>query len=96
MEKEICVITGANCGIGYEVARQMAPMGYTLILACRNPQRGNEAVAKLLRSFPQADISFMKLDLASKKSIEDFAKSYIESGKKLKILINNAGKLYYC
>ncbi|PIK59178.1 putative short-chain dehydrogenase TIC 32, chloroplastic [Apostichopus japonicus] len=65
--------------------------GYDLILACRNEAKGNEAVEKLKSKVPDVSASFMKLDLASLKSIHEFVDAFHATGKPLHVLINNAG-----
>lgn len=48
MNKKICMITGANSGIGKAAATQIAQQGYHTILACRNPERGKTALRERL------------------------------------------------
>lgn len=86
------IITGANSGVGYRAAEMLAEAGgYDLVLACRSDIKGNEAVNKLKSRVPDVSASFMKLDLASLKSIHEFSDAFHATGKPLHVLINNAG-----
>lgn len=90
-EKKVCIITGANSGIGFETAKEMAKKGFEVILACRNVERGNEAVKRIKRKCRNAEISFMTLNLASFKSVHEFVDNFHAAGKSLSVLVNNAG-----
>jgi len=55
-------------------------VGARVILACRDPEKGNKAVAELIKSLgPSCNVSFMKLDLASLQSVWDFVDAFNES-----------------
>ena len=86
-------ITGANSGLGLETARNLAKanVGASLILACRSAKNGEEAVAKILAESPTASVTNVAVDLADQSSIAAFCKSFAASGKRIDILINNAG-----
>ena len=89
---KVCIVTGANSGIGFETALKMAALDYEVVLACRDAHRGNAAVARIRQQIPECDVSFMQLDLASLKSVRTFVDNFHKTGKKLNVLINNAGK----
>lgn len=86
-----CIITGGNSGIGFDVAKRLVCHNYDVVLACRNPHAGNLAVEKIQKQFPEASISFMHLNLSSKKSVQEFVRCFSKSNKSLQLLINNAG-----
>ena len=88
---KVCIITGANSGIGFDTALKMAALDYEVILACRDAHRGNAAVARIKSQIPECEVSFMQLDLASLKSVRAFVDNFHNTGKKLNVLINNAG-----
>jgi hypothetical protein len=69
-KETVAVVTGANRGIGLEIARQLAKLGLTVILTARDDAQGREAVEKL--SSQGLDVAFHPLDIAYKKSIDDF------------------------
>lgn len=93
MTGRVIIVTGANTGLGFEVARNLCEGGNDVILACRNEERGNRAVEKIKRQNPNALATYMQLDLASTESIRKFAEDFRETGKKLNVLVNNAGVL---
>ncbi len=76
------VITGANSGIGYHTA---------VVLACRDANRGERAVARIRRDTPDALLELDTLDLASLASVRAFADRQLKTGKPLDLLVNNAG-----
>lgn len=79
----IAVVTGANNGIGFHTARELAAHGAEVVLACRNVEAGAAAAAQM-----QGRTRVEKLDLASQASVADFAARW--EGR-LDLLINNAG-----
>ncbi|TSB16569.1 SDR family NAD(P)-dependent oxidoreductase, partial [Streptomyces benahoarensis] len=86
------VVTGANSGIGYATARELARRGARMVLACRNAARGEAALAELRREVPAAEAEFRRLDLADLASVRDFAAGLDSfDGVRLDLLINNAG-----
>ena len=88
------IITGANSGIGYECALQLAKIApdAQIILACRNVQAGNEAILKIQKQTNHKNLVCLFLDLASLQSIRDF-KSIISKlpDPSIAALVNNAG-----
>ena len=85
------IVTGANTGLGFRTAEVMAAKGASVILACRNAEKGEAAVDQITARHPQAQVTFMPLDLASLDSVRHFAEMYSATFEKLHNLINNAG-----
>lgn len=85
------IVTGANSGIGYEMTRALARKGATLILACRNMDKGRAAVQRIAREYPKAKAELMQLDLSDLASVHRFADEFTRRYRRLDILINNAG-----
>jgi NAD(P)-dependent dehydrogenase (short-subunit alcohol dehydrogenase family) len=85
------IITGANSGIGYHAALKLARKGAQVVLACRDRQRGEDALARLHADSPGPHTDLAILDLASLSSVRDFAKKELARHRPLHILINNAG-----
>jgi NAD(P)-dependent dehydrogenase (short-subunit alcohol dehydrogenase family) len=83
------VVTGANSGIGYCTARELARKGARILLACRNELRGKEAVERLQSEVPSARVGYRHLDLGDLSTVRAFAKDYDD--ERLDLLINNAG-----
>jgi NAD(P)-dependent dehydrogenase (short-subunit alcohol dehydrogenase family) len=88
-EKRIALITGANKGLGLEMARQLGRAGVTVVLAARDPQKG-EAAAEELRG-EGIDAQALKLDVTNKKDHAAATAFLNERFGRLDILINNAG-----
>ena len=88
--KTIC-ITGANSGIGFHTAQELAKEGAKLILGVRNREKGEATAAKIRKSVPGAAIETLPLDLSSRQSIESFAKQVRGMAPSLDMLVNNAG-----
>ena len=85
------MITGANCGIGFETARSLALHGATVVMACRNMDSAREKRSEILKERPEATIEILHLDLTSLKSVKEMADIYLDKGWPLHILILNAG-----
>lgn len=83
------VVTGANTGIGYVTARELARAGAHVILACRNERRGTDARDRLAAEVPGARAEFAPLDLGDLASVRAFADAHRD--RPLDLLINNAG-----
>jgi NAD(P)-dependent dehydrogenase (short-subunit alcohol dehydrogenase family) len=88
---KLVVVTGANSGIGYPTALELARAGATVILACRSESKGAAAAAQINAAIPGAKAKFEPLDLASLASVRAFAARLADSAPHLDILINNAG-----
>ncbi len=82
------LVTGANSGIGFAAARTLGSAGARVVLACRNGRRGTDAVDRIRRGNPAADVSSIVLDLGSLRGVRAVAESW-EGG--LDLLVNNAG-----
>jgi NAD(P)-dependent dehydrogenase (short-subunit alcohol dehydrogenase family) len=88
-KKRIALVTGANKGIGYETARQLASHGISVLIGVRDEQRGKEAAAKLQGN--GLDVQFLHLDV-NDQTTHEAARRFIEHNfGRLDILVNNAG-----
>ena len=85
------LVTGANSGVGYRAALELARHGAHVLLGCRNRSKGTDALERLRRAAPGAEAELAVLDVASLASVRAYASAYAESGKPLDVLINNAG-----
>ena len=79
------IVTGGHAGIGLEVTRALSRAGASVTVGARNPDRAATALAGI------TGIEVGKLDLIGPRSIDAFAAGWLESGRPLHILINNAG-----
>jgi NAD(P)-dependent dehydrogenase (short-subunit alcohol dehydrogenase family) len=89
MEKKIILVTGANKGIGFEIARQLALMEQTVIISARNETKGKEAVDKLTAG--KLSATFIKLDVTDASQRAEAFKKVKDLYGRLDVLINNAG-----
>jgi NAD(P)-dependent dehydrogenase (short-subunit alcohol dehydrogenase family) len=87
LKDQVIIVTGANSGCGLETSRQLAQQGATVILACRNAQRGEDAVKEV----GGAAVFLTTLDLASLESVKAFVDKFLSTYTRLDALINNAG-----
>jgi NAD(P)-dependent dehydrogenase (short-subunit alcohol dehydrogenase family) len=85
----VALITGANKGIGYEVARQLGEQGITVLVGSRDSQRGEEAVARLREQ--GLDAHLLRIDVTDPSSVGRAATEIEERFGRLDILVNNAG-----
>lgn len=87
---KVAVVTGANRGIGYATARTLARKEATVILACRNKDKGEAAAREIGQEYARAKAVFMQLDLADLAAVRRFAGEYASRYDRLDILVNNA------
>ncbi|XP_075432861.1 WW domain-containing oxidoreductase isoform X2 [Ascaphus truei] len=90
---KVAIVTGANTGIGFEVARSLALHGALVVLACRNLQKASEAKHQILEEWHKAKVEVMSLDLASLSSVQNFAEAFTSRNVSLHMLICNAAFL---
>jgi NAD(P)-dependent dehydrogenase (short-subunit alcohol dehydrogenase family) len=86
----VALVTGANRGIGREVARQLAQRGYRVLLSARDPANAQEAAREIAQS-TGAEVIPLELDVADPESIEEAAERVGEDPGRLDVLVNNAG-----
>lgn len=90
----VAVVTGANKGIGYEIARILATEGFTTVVASRNTELGNAAVSQLKAAQPDAAVDFVQLDITDAASVAACAEALKVKYGRVDILVNNAGIAY--
>ena len=87
----IAIVTGANSGIGFEAAKELAAKGALTVLACRNLIKGEEAARAIRAATPDASLELLALNLADLSSVRAFVDDYLARHDRLDLLINNAG-----
>ncbi|MEZ0356213.1 SDR family oxidoreductase [Mycobacterium sp. SA01] len=85
------VVTGANSGLGFGLAKRLAGAGADVVMAVRSSTKGEAAAAHIRQSAPAADVRVKLIDLASLASVETFAGELSREGRPVDVLINNAG-----
>ncbi len=85
----IALVTGANRGIGYEIARQLGESGFHVLVGARNSDAGKQAAGSLQKGGASAD--FVEIDVSDRASIQKAAKTVAATLGHLDVLVNNAG-----
>nr|WP_042188503.1 SDR family NAD(P)-dependent oxidoreductase [Kibdelosporangium sp. MJ126-NF4]CEL18284.1 probable oxidoreductase/Short-chain dehydrogenase [Kibdelosporangium sp. MJ126-NF4]CTQ97770.1 probable oxidoreductase/Short-chain dehydrogenase [Kibdelosporangium sp. MJ126-NF4] len=88
------VVTGANTGIGFEVANVLAARGATVVLAVRDLDKGKAAADRITTANPGADVRPQRLDLSSLDSVRTAADQLRADLPRIDLLVNNAGVMY--
>lgn len=91
MQGKVCLITGANSGIGYQTALELARMGATVVMVCRNRAKGEAAQSEIKAKSGNANIDLLLADLSSQQSIHQLAANFKQRYTQLHVLVNNAG-----
>ncbi|MFX0144497.1 MAG: SDR family oxidoreductase [Candidatus Hodarchaeota archaeon] len=91
MKGKICIITGANSGIGKATALGLAKLDAHVVMLCRDQSRGEEALGDIITVSGNKSIDLFLADLSSQDSIRQFVKEFQRKYDKLHVLINNAG-----
>lgn len=94
LKNKICLITGANAGIGFETARSLCAKGAKSILVCRSEEKATDAIKKIKKEFPAAKVDFAVADLSSQAQIHKLAQGILIDYDKIDVLINNAGSWF--
>jgi len=95
MEGKICMITGANTGIGFEIAKGLAAKGADVVLVCRNETKGQAALTNIREQTGNSNIHLMLCDLSSQEAIHQLVQDFTSSFGVLDVLVNNAGALFF-
>ena len=89
MQRRIALVTGANRGLGFEIARQLADLGITVIIGARDPEAGQAAAAALQDE--SRSVHSRLLDVTQASSIQATVGSIMDEYGRIDILVNNAG-----
>jgi NAD(P)-dependent dehydrogenase (short-subunit alcohol dehydrogenase family) len=101
-EQRVALVTGANKGIGFEVARQLARKGFVVFLGARNEEAGKAAAQKLNQEAEEersaentrrGAVTPLKIDVSKPDSIRRAAEEFSRTSDRLDVLVNNAGIL---
>jgi NAD(P)-dependent dehydrogenase (short-subunit alcohol dehydrogenase family) len=94
MQGKICLVTGANSGIGKATALALAQMGATVVLVCRDRARGEEARSEIITKSRNNAVDLLLADLSSQQSIRQLVENFQHHYTHLHVLINNAGAAF--
>ena len=91
MQDKICLITGANAGIGQQTALELAQLGATVVIVARDPQRGETARAAIAAATGNTRVDLLQADFAVPDSIRAMTAAFAARYDRLDVLVNNAG-----
>ncbi|TMC45827.1 MAG: SDR family oxidoreductase [Chloroflexi bacterium] len=94
MQGKICMVTGANSGIGKATALALAQMGATVVMVCRDRARGEEARSEITTKSKNNAVDLLQADLSSQQSIRQLVEHFKQRYTHLHVLINNAGAAF--
>jgi NAD(P)-dependent dehydrogenase (short-subunit alcohol dehydrogenase family) len=94
MAGKICIVTGANSGIGKETALGLARLGATVVMLCRNCRRGEKAQRDIIRRSGNSSVDLLLADLSSQQAIHQFVAAFQQRYQQLHVLVNNAGSVF--
>jgi retinol dehydrogenase-12/retinol dehydrogenase-13 len=86
-----CVVTGASAGIGRATASELARLGARVVMAVRDPEKGERALRRITKTTGNRDVEIATVDLARQDSVRTFARGLAARHPKLDVLVNNAG-----
>ena len=93
MKQKLAVITGADGGMGMEITRAVAAVGYKVIMACRDPEIAEEKRQLIMRETGNIALEIVPVNLASLSSTASFANELLQRGEAITLLMNNAGTM---
>jgi NAD(P)-dependent dehydrogenase (short-subunit alcohol dehydrogenase family) len=85
------IVTGSNTGLGFETALDLYKRGATVYVACRNEEKGLDAIKRMQALSAGGELVYGRLDLASLASVKEFSEKVIATESRLDLLVNNAG-----
>jgi NAD(P)-dependent dehydrogenase (short-subunit alcohol dehydrogenase family) len=91
MQGKICLVTGANSGIGKATALELARQGATVVMVCREAGRGKTAQEEIIKVSGNRTVDLLVADLSSQEAIHKLAEDFKQRYTHLHVLINNAG-----
>jgi NAD(P)-dependent dehydrogenase (short-subunit alcohol dehydrogenase family) len=90
VKDRICIVTGGNSGIGKATVTGLAQLGATVVIACRDANKGKAAKGEIAAETGSNDLHVMQLDLASLESVRAFAAAFTAKFSRLDVLVENA------
>jgi len=91
MSEKVCIVTGANSGIGKETALGLSQMGARVVMVCRNVEKGKAALEEIRRESGSSQVDLLIADMSSQASVRALAEQIQRKYPRLDVLVNNAG-----
>lgn len=95
MKDKICLVTGANAGIGRAAAQELAQMGAHVVMLCRSRERGEAAQAAIKEKSGNPNVDLLLADLSVQAETRRAAAEFRAKHSRLDVLVNNAGAFFY-
>ncbi len=93
MQNKVCLVTGANSGIGKVTALALARKGATVVMVCRSRDRGEAARADITTRSGNESVNLLIADLSSQRAIRQVAEEFARRHRRLDVLVNNAAAI---
>ena len=94
MQGKVCMVTGANSGIGKATAMGLAGMGATVVMVCRDRTRGEEARQEIKHHSGNEAVDLLLADFSSQQAIRQLAQEFQQRYTQLHVLVNNVGSIF--
>jgi len=91
MQRKVVLVTGANAGMGKVIATELARQKATVVLLCRDADKGKEAQREIAQATGNPSVDLLIADLSSQEAIREAARQFGERYDRLHVLVNNAG-----
>lgn len=91
MHNKVCLVTGANAGMGKAIATELARQGATVVMVCRDARKGEEAQREIARLVGNGTPDLLIADLSSQQAIRELAREVQRRYARIHVLVNNAG-----
>lgn len=91
LREKVIIITGGNAGLGYQLTFELAWRGATVVIACRDEEKGQKAINNITAHLPSAKLDTIVLNLIDLNSVKRFSEIFIKKYSRLDVLLNNAG-----
>jgi NAD(P)-dependent dehydrogenase (short-subunit alcohol dehydrogenase family) len=91
MEGKVCIVTGANTGLGFETARGLAEAGAHVVMVCRSLERGEKPRQKIIKMTDNPNVDLLTCDLGQQTQVRQLADQLLERYDRIDVLLNNAG-----
>lgn len=88
-----CIVTGASAGIGKEIARNLAYFGATVVLACRDRERGSAALDEIVHDSGNDRVTMLQVDVSSLASVRAFVRNVTAGRSPVHVLVNDAATI---
>lgn len=94
MQDKICIVTGANAGIGKITATELARRGATVVMICRSQERGEAALAEVRAESGSQQVELLLADFSVQAEVRQVAQEFKQRYDRLDVLVNNAGGIF--